>query len=62
MVIDKYQLTTIILINMGKRITIMLDDELVAKLRIIQAKNIRLLAEYVSFSKIINMELKAALK
>ena len=47
---------------MGKRITIMLDDELVAKLRIIQVKNIRLLAEYVSFSKIINMELKAALK
>ena len=62
MVIDKYQLTTIILINMGKRITIMLDDELIAKLRIIQAKNIRLLAEHVSFSKIINMELKAALK
>ena len=47
---------------MGKRITIMLDDELIAKLRIIQAKNIRLLAEHVSFSKIINMELKAALK
>ena len=47
---------------MAKRITIVLDDEVVKKLRIIQSKKISKSREHVSFSRIINEELRKALK
>jgi hypothetical protein len=47
---------------MSKRITIVLDDELVKKLRIIQAKNIVKLKKSVSFSSVVNNELRKAIK
>ena len=47
---------------MGKRLTIVLDDEVVKKLRIIQAKKISKSANSVSFSNVINTELQRILK
>ncbi|WP_182130077.1 hypothetical protein [Nitrosopumilus sp. b3] len=47
---------------MGKRLTIVLDDEIVKKLRVIQAKKITKTASAVSFSNVINTELKRLLK
>lgn len=47
---------------MGKRITIVLDDEIVKKLRILQAKRISKSESAVSFSNVINTELKRLLK
>ncbi len=47
---------------MGKRLTIVLDDEIVKKLRIIQAKKISKSESAVSFSNIVNTELKKILK
>ncbi|MHA7646664.1 hypothetical protein [Nitrosopumilus sp. S4] len=47
---------------MGSRITIMLDDDVMKKLRTIQAKQIRDSAQSVSFSKIINQQLQKTLK
>ncbi|AJW71568.1 hypothetical protein [Nitrosopumilus adriaticus] len=47
---------------MGKRLTIVLDDEIVKKLRVIQAKKISKSANSVSFSNVINTELKRLLK
>lgn len=47
---------------MGKRITVVLDAEVVKKLRIIQAKNIGKSESAVSFSNVINSELKRNLK
>jgi hypothetical protein len=46
----------------SKRITIVLDDALVKKLRVIQSKKISKSTEHVSFSRIINEELRRALK
>jgi hypothetical protein len=43
---------------MSKRITIMLDDDLDKKLRIVQSKMITKSNESVSFSRIINEELR----
>ena len=43
---------------MVKRITVMLDDDVIKKLRIIQAKQIRDSEKSVSFSKIINQQLQ----
>ncbi len=46
----------------GKRITIVLDDDLAKKLRIIQSKKISKSKKSVSFSSVINEELRKALK
>ncbi|MGD2107315.1 MAG: hypothetical protein PVH93_06865 [Nitrosopumilaceae archaeon] len=47
---------------MGKRITKMLDDDLVKKLHEIQAKQIKETSESVSFSAILNETLRKRLK
>ncbi|WP_016940277.1 hypothetical protein [Candidatus Nitrosopumilus sediminis] len=47
---------------MGKRITIVLDDDLIKKLRMIQSKKISKSTESVSFSSVINDELKKVVK
>jgi len=46
---------------MPKRISIMLDDDLVKKLREIQAKELKKMNQNVSFSKVINQTLKKEL-
>ncbi len=45
-----------------KRITIVLDDEVIKKLRAIQSKKISKLMEHVSFSSLVNDELRKAVK
>ncbi len=51
-----------VFVIMARRITVVLDDEVVKKLRIIQSKKISKLTEHVSFSRVINEELRKALK
>lgn len=46
---------------MAKRVTIMIDDDLDRKIRLLQAKKIRDSAKSVSFSGVINDCLKKAL-
>ena len=48
--------------SMGKRVTIVIDDTVNKKLRIIQAKRIGKSSNHVSFSKILNDELRKTLK
>ncbi len=47
---------------MSRRVTIVLDGDLAKKLRIIQSKKISKSTEHVSFSRVINMELRKGLK
>lgn len=47
---------------MGKRITVVLDDDLLKKLRFLQAKRIKETASTVSFSRIVNETLEKGLK
>jgi len=47
---------------MATRKTIVLDDEIVKKLRTIQAKQIKTTTKSVSFSSIINQQLRKSLK
>ncbi len=47
---------------MSKRITIMIEDELDKKLRLIQAKTIQSTVRSVSYSSIINETLRKTLK
>jgi len=47
---------------MAKRITIMIEDDLDRKLRVIQAKTIQSTSSSVSYSKIINETLRKQLK
>ena len=47
---------------MGKRITIMLDDDLLKKLHEIQAKQIKKTQKSVSFSRVLNDVLRKGLK
>ena len=47
---------------MSKRVIIVLDDDLVKKLRYIQSKKISKSTEHVSFSKVINDELGKTVK
>ena len=47
---------------MTERITIVLDDDVIKNLRLIQAKKIKETTKAVSFSKVINEELKRSLK
>ena len=49
-------------IIMGKRITIVLDDDLVKKLREKQAKQIKESVKSVSFSSVLNMTLRKCIK
>jgi len=51
-----------VFVIMSKIVTIVLDDDLVKKLRIIQSKNITKLKKSISFSKVINDQLRKALK
>ena len=48
--------------NMSRRVTIVLDDDLIKKLRIIQANNIVKSKKSVSFSSVINQELRKIVK
>jgi len=48
--------------TLAKRITIMLDDDLVKKLHEIQAKQIKQSTKSVSFSRILNEVLRKSLK
>jgi len=48
--------------NMGKRITIMIDEDLERKLRLLQAKNIASTKQGVSFSQVLNKTLRRAIK
>ena len=48
--------------GMAKRITIMLDDDLVKKLHEVQAKQIKDTSESVSFSAVLNETLRKRLK
>jgi hypothetical protein len=47
---------------MSKRITIMIDDDIDKKLRLIQAKQIQNTTNSVSYSRVINETLKNKLK
>lgn len=47
---------------MGKRITIVIDDDLVKKLREKQAKKIKESSESFSFSRVINETLRKSIK
>ncbi len=47
---------------MPKRITIMLDDDLLKKLRETQAKQIKISTKSVSFSRVLNEVLRKGLK
>ena len=46
----------------SKRITVMLDDDILKKLRLLQSKQIKDQAESVSFSKVINETLQKSFK
>jgi len=47
---------------MAKRITIMIDDDLLKKLHEIQTKQIKETSESVSFSRVLNDELRKNLR
>jgi hypothetical protein len=47
---------------MAKRITIMLDDDLLKKLHEMQAKQIKISAKSVSFSRILNEVVRKKIK
>ena len=51
-----------VFVIMHKRITVVLDDELVKKLRNVQSKKISKSKKSVSFSSVINEELRKSLK
>lgn len=51
-----------LILVMGKRITVILDEDILKKLRLLQAKQIKETASSVSFSKIINNVLQKHLK
>ncbi|KER06884.1 hypothetical protein AAA799E16_00400 [Marine Group I thaumarchaeote SCGC AAA799-E16] len=49
-------------INMAKRITVVLDDDLFKKLREKQSKMIKESTESISFSKVVNQTLRKSIK
>ncbi len=51
-----------ITISMSQRITIVLDDDLVKKLRVIQSKKLAKSNHSISFSSVINDELRRVVK
>lgn len=46
---------------MAKRVTLILDDDIMKKLRLLQAKMIKNTTTHVSFSKIVNETLRKSL-
>ena len=52
----------LVISSMGKRITVVLDDDLVMKLREKQAKQIKESVKSVSFSRVLNMTLRKVIK
>ena len=54
--------TSVIIKRMAKRISIMIDDYMDKKLRLIQAKEIQSTTSSVSYSQIINKTLQKKLK
>ncbi len=48
--------------TMAKRITIMIDDDLDRKLRLIQAKQITRTSESISYSRVVNEAIRKQLK
>lgn len=48
--------------ELARRITIMLDEDLAKKLRMLQAKSIHERMENISFSEVLNQAVKAGLK
>ncbi len=51
-----------VFVIMAKRITVVLDDQVVKKLRIIQSKKISKSNKSISFSSVINEELRKVMK
>ena len=51
-----------LVISLPRRITITMDDELVKKIYHLQSKEITKSQKHVSFSDIVNLQLKRALK
>ncbi len=51
-----------VFVIMSKRITVVLDEKLVKKLRIIQSKMISKSTKHVSFSSVIDKEFRKVLK
>jgi len=51
-----------VFVIMPKRITVVLDDDLVKKLRIIQSKKVSKSKKSVSFSSVVNDELRKIVK
>ncbi|MFB5621543.1 MAG: hypothetical protein ACE5Q7_01270 [Candidatus Nitrosomaritimum yanchengensis] len=47
---------------MSKRVTVVMDEEIVKALHLIQAKEISKTGETISFSRIINLELRKKIK
>ena len=45
----------------SKRITIVLDDEVIKKLRVIQSKKLSKLLKSISFSSVVNDQLRKAI-
>ncbi len=60
--LDKYPKKFMITISMSRRITIVLDDDLVKKLRTIQSKKLAKSNKSISFSSVINDELRRVVK
>jgi hypothetical protein len=56
------KLTTLLSIQMSKRVTIMIDDDLDKKLRLRQAKMIQQEQSSYSYSKVLNESLRKTLK
>lgn len=50
------------ILHMAKRITIMLDDDILKKLHEIQAKQIKETSQSVSFSSVLNETIRKKLK
>jgi hypothetical protein len=61
-VISMIQNTMFILLEMSKRVTIMIDDDLDKKLRLRQAKMIQQEQSSYSYSKVLNESLRKTLK
>jgi len=56
------KITALIMIQMSKRVTIMIDDDLDKKLRLRQAKMIQQEQSSYSYSKVLNESLRKTLK
>ncbi|KEQ56481.1 hypothetical protein AAA799E16_01319 [Marine Group I thaumarchaeote SCGC AAA799-E16] len=50
------------MIKLVRRVTVTLDDELIKKIYNIQAKEITKSQKHISFSNVINLQLKRALR